>query len=170
MTDMLFEDITENGLTAQDTLDRYLPSIEKYYNKLSNNDKQKLAEVKQMIPSIDNDENNIDLTISFCNKLADIAETSSSWEKEEKNAKQTIKNMLEKYDYDTKKIQDAINNIENNVEQERNREDWDAEFYPTEQGMMDAQDLRNERMGDASENLYELQKALELLESLRSNR
>jgi len=90
----------------------------------------------------------------------------SAKEDQLQRSRSTIKNILEKFDYDANKIRQAVDQAASNLEGEQGREDWAAEAAPTSQGFMDAQDLQNERVG-ATADLDNLRNALEMLESLR---
>jgi len=103
--------------------------------------------------------------------LTDRATLDAEAEKRrEKKEREAVKAILAQHNYDIKSIRKACREARANLEHEEQREDWMCECHPTPQGFADAQDLRNERIGEATQRHEDMRRALELAESAETLR
>jgi hypothetical protein len=94
-----------------------------------------------------------------------ISKKIEGWDraKDREEAKKSLKRVLEHFDYDIDKIRAALEQEERKMEALQGKEDWDAEFYPTPQGAIDAQDFKADTAQEQASIIAELERALEIL-------
>ena len=179
-TDDIIFNLTENGHSPEQEINRIKEQAKKYIDNgyLDGGAVANLNKAEAMIPELTDlwdkygkDDNfqikYEDLAARFASLVGPVLDSIDSWDKDEKNDRANLENTLKAYNYNIDAIEKALGKAESDVEEAAGREDWVAEFAPTPQGFQDAQDLQNERVGEASEKARNLEQALNFLTRLQ---